>query len=127
MLPVGFEGRDAHLRVGLVAGFVGGGALHGGDTDREAAGRRAAFDLGCGVDGVGGGGDVGDLRTGRRGGLFRDVAGDREDRFGGVNDVDDELVALTMGIVVINSWNRLAVAFRAPAGSYQPRTLAKPA
>jgi AhpD family alkylhydroperoxidase len=40
---------------------------------------------------------------------------------------DDELVALTMGIVVINSWNRLAVAFRAPAGSYQPRTLAKPA
>ena len=40
---------------------------------------------------------------------------------------DDELVALTMGIVVINSWNRLAVAFRAPAGSYQPQTLAKPA
>jgi AhpD family alkylhydroperoxidase len=37
---------------------------------------------------------------------------------------DDELVALTMGVVVINSWNRIAVAFRAPAGSYQPRALA---
>jgi AhpD family alkylhydroperoxidase len=37
---------------------------------------------------------------------------------------DDELVALTMGVIVINGWNRLAVAFRAPAGSYQPRALA---
>ena len=33
---------------------------------------------------------------------------------------DDELVALTMGVVVINGWNRLAVAFRAPVGSYAP-------
>ncbi len=33
---------------------------------------------------------------------------------------DDELVALTFAIVVINSWNRLAVSFRAPAGTYQP-------
>ena len=32
-----------------------------------------------------------------------------------------ELVALTFGVVVINSWNRLAVSFRAPAGTYQPR------
>ena len=37
---------------------------------------------------------------------------------------DDELVALTMGVVVINSWNRLAVAFRAPAGTYQPQAAA---
>jgi AhpD family alkylhydroperoxidase len=37
---------------------------------------------------------------------------------------DDELVALTFGVVVINSWNRLAVSFRAPAGSYQPAALA---
>jgi AhpD family alkylhydroperoxidase len=37
---------------------------------------------------------------------------------------DDELVALTMGVAVINSWNRIAIAFRAPAGSYQPRALA---
>lgn len=35
-----------------------------------------------------------------------------------------ELVALTFGVVVINGWNRLAVSFRAPAGSYQPRALA---
>jgi alkylhydroperoxidase family enzyme len=38
---------------------------------------------------------------------------------------DDELVALTFAVIVINSWNRLAVSFRAPAGSYQPRTLAQ--
>ena len=31
-----------------------------------------------------------------------------------------ELVALTFGIVVINSWNRLAISFRPPVGSYQP-------
>jgi AhpD family alkylhydroperoxidase len=35
-----------------------------------------------------------------------------------------ELVALTFAVVVINSWNRLAVSFRAPAGSYQPRPVA---
>jgi len=33
---------------------------------------------------------------------------------------DADLVALTMAVVVINGWNRLAVSFRAPAGSYQP-------
>ena len=32
-----------------------------------------------------------------------------------------ELVALTFGVVVINSWNRLAVAFRAPVGTYEPK------
>ena len=37
---------------------------------------------------------------------------------------DDELVALTFGVIVINGWNRLAVPFRAPAGSYQPKALA---
>ena len=37
---------------------------------------------------------------------------------------DDELVKLTFGVIVINSWNRLAVTFRAPAGSYQPKALA---
>src|SRR5882757_896738 len=31
-----------------------------------------------------------------------------------------ELVALTMGINVINSWNRLSISFRPPVGSYQP-------
>ena len=32
-----------------------------------------------------------------------------------------ELVALTFAVVVINSWNRLAVSLRAPVGTYQPR------
>jgi len=33
---------------------------------------------------------------------------------------EKELVDLTMAIIAINSWNRLAVSFRAVAGSYQP-------
>ena len=31
-----------------------------------------------------------------------------------------ELVELTMAVIAINSWNRMAVTFRAPVGSYQP-------
>jgi AhpD family alkylhydroperoxidase len=31
-----------------------------------------------------------------------------------------EIVALTFAIVAINAWNRLAIGFRAPAGTYQP-------
>ena len=31
-----------------------------------------------------------------------------------------ELVRLTMAVVVINGWNRLAIAFRSDVGSYQP-------
>src|SRR5262245_23583898 len=38
-----------------------------------------------------------------------------------------ELVALTFGVMVINCWNRLAISFRAPAGSYQPPAAARPA
>lgn len=34
---------------------------------------------------------------------------------------DEELANLTMAINVINSWNRLNVAFRIPAGIYQRR------
>ncbi len=34
---------------------------------------------------------------------------------------DAELVNLTLAITNINAWNRLNVAFRTPAGSYQPR------
>lgn len=37
---------------------------------------------------------------------------------------EEELVALTFGVVVINSWNRLAISFRAPAGTYQPGAVA---
>ena len=37
---------------------------------------------------------------------------------------ESELVALTFAVVVINSWNRLAVSFRAPAGTYRPAAAA---
>lgn len=37
---------------------------------------------------------------------------------------NDDLVALTFAVVVINSWNRLAVALRPPVGSYRPRAVA---
>jgi alkylhydroperoxidase family enzyme len=33
---------------------------------------------------------------------------------------EKELVDLTMVIIAINSWNRLAVSFRSVAGTYQP-------
>ncbi len=33
---------------------------------------------------------------------------------------EQELVDLTMAIVAINGWNRLAIGFRAEAGTYQP-------
>lgn len=34
---------------------------------------------------------------------------------------EKELVDLTLAIVAINGWNRLAISFRAVAGTYQPR------
>ncbi len=34
---------------------------------------------------------------------------------------EKEIVDLTFAIVAINGWNRLAIPFRSPAGSYQPR------
>ena len=37
---------------------------------------------------------------------------------------ETEMVTLTMAVVVINSWNRLAISFRPEVGSYQPRELA---
>jgi AhpD family alkylhydroperoxidase len=37
---------------------------------------------------------------------------------------EEELVALTFAVVVINSWNRLSVSFRAVAGTYQPQRAA---
>jgi AhpD family alkylhydroperoxidase len=33
---------------------------------------------------------------------------------------EKEIVALTYAVVTINAWNRLAIAFRAPVGTYQP-------
>ena len=35
-----------------------------------------------------------------------------------------ELVALTFAVIVINGWNRLAVSFRPPVGTYQPAAAA---
>jgi AhpD family alkylhydroperoxidase len=37
---------------------------------------------------------------------------------------EEELVALTFAVVVINSWNRLSVSFRPNVGSYQPKAAA---
>ena len=37
---------------------------------------------------------------------------------------EQELLTLTFMVAVINSWNRLAVSFRAPVGTYQPATAA---
>lgn len=46
-----------------------------------------------------------------------------------VNDVfsEDEICQLTLAVMVINSWNRLAVGLRAPVGDHVPRTPAAPA
>ena len=38
-----------------------------------------------------------------------------------------ELVTLTFGVIVINSWNRLSVSFRPLVGTYEPQTAAVPA
>jgi AhpD family alkylhydroperoxidase len=34
---------------------------------------------------------------------------------------EEELVKLTMAVIAINGWNRLSIAFRTEAGTYQPR------
>ena len=33
---------------------------------------------------------------------------------------DKEVVDLTMAVIAINGWNRLAISFRTVAGTYQP-------
>jgi AhpD family alkylhydroperoxidase len=40
---------------------------------------------------------------------------------------ENELVSLTFALVTINGWNRLAVAFRIPPGTYQPQPATAPA
>ena len=37
---------------------------------------------------------------------------------------EEELVNLSLAVVAINGWNRLAIAFRSQAGTYQPQTAA---
>ena len=39
----------------------------------------------------------------------------------GLYFTEEELVNLTLAIVAINGWNRLAIAFRSVPGLYQPR------
>lgn len=36
---------------------------------------------------------------------------------------EQELVNPTMAVVAINGWNRLAISFRYPVGSYQPKAV----
>jgi AhpD family alkylhydroperoxidase len=36
---------------------------------------------------------------------------------------ESEVVALTVAAATINVWNRLSIAFRAPAGTYQPHAV----
>ena len=38
---------------------------------------------------------------------------------------EKEIVDLTFAVVAINAWNRLAIAFQTPVGSYQPTGAAK--
>ena len=38
---------------------------------------------------------------------------------------EEELVKLTMAVITINGWNRLAIAFRETPGTYQPKSSAK--
>ncbi|WP_253817173.1 hypothetical protein [Myxococcus xanthus] len=33
---------------------------------------------------------------------------------------EEELVSLTMAVITINGWNRIAIPFRSAPGSYQP-------
>ena len=37
---------------------------------------------------------------------------------------EEEMVALTIGVAVINSWNRLVISFRPPVGAYQAKPMA---
>jgi AhpD family alkylhydroperoxidase len=39
---------------------------------------------------------------------------------------DAELIALTLGVVEINGWNRFSIAFQFPAGDYQPGSIKIP-
>lgn len=37
---------------------------------------------------------------------------------------EEELIDLTLAVTTINAWNRISIAFRTEAGTYQPPTLA---
>jgi AhpD family alkylhydroperoxidase len=48
-------------------------------------------------------------------------ASDEEYEAARVQFGEEELVKLTMAVIAINGWNRLAIAFRTEPGKYQPR------
>jgi len=50
-----------------------------------------------------------------------DVYGEARDQFSA-----EELANLTMAIVAINGWNRIALGFRTVPGAYQPKSAVKP-
>ena len=50
-----------------------------------------------------------------------DVYGEARDQFSA-----EELANLTMAIVAINGWNRIALGFRTVPGTYQPKSAVKP-
>jgi AhpD family alkylhydroperoxidase len=45
-----------------------------------------------------------------------------DDLYGRMKELftEAEIVSLALAVVQINAWNRLAISFRAPAGTYQP-------
>ena len=38
---------------------------------------------------------------------------------------EKDIVSLSLAITTINAWNRIAIGFRAPAGTYQPQRIAR--
>ena len=38
---------------------------------------------------------------------------------------EKEIIALTLAITTINAWNRIAIGFRVPPGSYQPQQITR--
>ena len=54
--------------------------------------------------------------------IFGRPEGIRQKLFARVSKLfdEEEMVALTFAVVVINAWNRLSISFRVPPGSYQP-------
>ena len=38
---------------------------------------------------------------------------------------EKDIVSLTLAITTINAWNRIAIGFRAPAGTYQPQQITR--
>jgi AhpD family alkylhydroperoxidase len=58
--------------------------------------------------------------------ISRDQAPDDVYELARAHFSEKELVDLTMAIVAINGWNRLAIGFRAVAGTYQPKAAKHP-